>query len=688
MPGINIPGVSNKYNTTETVEKLMQIERIPLNREQKTLETYKSQQEAWRSINRKMTTLRDSAKTLYSFENPFNNKLTSSTDENAITATATRSASYDSFKVDVLQTAQTDRFLTAELDNDTKVPAGTYTYRVNDKSVSFRWKGGSLQEFSDALNRRGNDIIKTRVIGASKGKKTLAIESLRTGEENKLSFENDAKTFAETSGMIIKIKPKTVEFAQNKNELKVPLKSSEQITEQKRLPSLSNKNVTLTEKNIYVPPRNGFSISVPKSALENQENHIQFTISKKEVEDITVELNKAPEKPVLPDSGNANYRDVTIFNAPLENNIQEDAQEIPEILNSVQDKNILFAVLSDGTEKLIDTNEIFTQNEIKIDLKVKDFPGLQSFVVRNRNTGYGFNISSMKSFNPAENLGFIPQNAISRAQDAIIKYEGITIRRNTNDIDDVVPEVTLNLHDKTEKTATISIKPDVESAKDALITFVGNYNQAVTEINILSQTKPEIVEEISYLSDEEKEKEREKLGMFNSDSSLTSLKSSLQNAVTSKYNFSDSAQVTMLSQIGIATNASNYSGYTPSKLRGYLEIDEKKLDENLEKNLDDIKNLFGYDSDGDLIIDSGIGSRLDKQLTAYVQSGGIFSMKTSSLDSKIKNSEQKISKLENQLSEKEQELKSKYGQMEGTLNSLENQQNTINNFTNQQNKSR
>ena len=142
----------------------------------------------------------------------------------------------------------------------------------------------------------------------------------------------------------------------------------------------------------------------------------------------------------------------------------------------------------------------------------------------------------------------------------------------------------------------------------------------------------------------------------------------------------------MLSQIGIATNASNYSGYTPGKLRGYLEIDEKKLDETLEKHLDDIKNLFGYDSDGDLIIDSGIASKLDKQLTAYVQSGGIFSMKISSLDSKIKSSEQKISRLEIQLSEKEQDLQSKYGQMEGALNSLENQQNTINNFTNQQNK--
>ena len=51
------------------------------------------------------------------------------------------------------------------------------------------------------------------IIGASKGKKTLSIESLKTGEENRLSFEDDAKTFAETSGMIIKVKPKTTEFA-------------------------------------------------------------------------------------------------------------------------------------------------------------------------------------------------------------------------------------------------------------------------------------------------------------------------------------------------------------------------------------------------------------------------------------------------------------------------------------------
>jgi flagellar hook-associated protein 2 len=309
---------------------------------------------------------------------------------------------------------------------------------------------------------------------------------------------------------------------------------------------------------------------------------------------------------------------------------------------------------------------------------------MQSLVLRNRNTGYILNLTEIEAFNPSQNLGFIPQHPITIADDAIIKYEGITIKRPTNEIDDVVPEITLNIHDKTDKTATISIKPDIESAKDALITFVGNYNQAISELNILSQNKPEIIEELDYLSEEEKETERKKLGLFLSDSTLTSLKSNLQNTTSARYQFSDTAEVTMLSQIGIATNATNYSGYTPSKLRGYLEIDEKTLDTELEKHLDDVKNIFGFDSDGDLIIDSGIGYKLDKQLTAYVQSGGIFALKTSSLDSKIKSSEQKISRLESQLDDKEADLRNKYGRMEGTLNSLEGQQSTISNFSKQQ----
>ena len=48
MAGLNIPGVTDQYKTNETVEKLMQIERAPLTREQKQLDQYKAEKDAWR----------------------------------------------------------------------------------------------------------------------------------------------------------------------------------------------------------------------------------------------------------------------------------------------------------------------------------------------------------------------------------------------------------------------------------------------------------------------------------------------------------------------------------------------------------------------------------------------------------------------------------------------------------------
>lgn len=685
MAGINIPGVTNQYNTNETVEKLMQIERIPLTREQKTLDSYKAQQDAWRSVNRKMTELRDSVKTLYSFDNPFNNKITSSTEEYAITADATRKATYESFKVDVIQPATADRFLTSELDSDTKVPAGTYTYKINDKSITMRWKGGSLQDFSNALNRRGGELLKTRVIGASKGKKTLSIESQKTGSENRLTFEDDAKTFAESSGMIIRVKPKTIEFGTNRNDYR---NIQPETPEQERLPQISAANLKISGENVVVPPRGGYALSIPETVLGTPGTHIQFAIKKQDATDITIALNKQESRPVFPDSGTATFKDVTIRNAPIDASLPPEPEKKIKPLDPISTSDVLFVKMKDGSEKHISTPGLLSGEETKIDISLNDYKNIDSLVIKNRNTGISLSVTSVSALNPSENRGFVPQHAISSADDAIIKYEGITIRRPTNTIDDVVPEVTLNVFDKTEKTATIAVKPDVESAKEALITFVGKYNQSLAEINILSQNKPEIVEELDYLSSDEKKEKQEKLGMFSTDSSLTSLKSAMQTAASANYKFDEDAKITMLSQIGIATNATNYSGYTPSKLRGYLEIDEKKLDSELEKHLDDVRNMFGYDSDGDLIIDSGIGYKLDKQLTAYVQSGGVFAMKTSSLDARIKSSEQKIARLETQMDDKEAELRTKYGQMEGALNSLESQQNTIKNFSNSGNKNR
>ena len=684
MAGLNIPGVTDQYNTNDTVEKLMKIERIPLTREQNQLESLKTEKNAWRDINTKLSSLRDNTKTLYSFENPFNSKLTSSTEEYAITAEANRSASLQSFKVDVIQSASSDRFLTDELENDFKVPVGTYTYIVGEKQITFNWKGGTLKDFSNAINKRGNNIIKSSIIGASAGNKSLLIEAVPTGKENRLIFEDDAKTFAFDSGMVDKIKSQTQTFASSQTEI-LPVNKIE-YDEPVYMPPLSLTNTKYDEEKqtATVEPRGAYQVKVPEKILRDTDLHLQFTITQKETEDITPEINKTLIQPELPDAGTAEYGGIIISNNLSDTNLNLPP-EPPAPLEPVKTNSILYAVMEDGSEKEIPYTPAEDGKAAQIDVKLSEYPGLKAIAVRNLNTGTSYEISSFTALDPVKDLGYGPKHPVSTADDAIIKYEGITITRSSNKIDDVVPEITLNIHDKTEKTATIAVKPDTEASKAAIIEFVGKYNQAVAELNILSQNKQEIIDELDYLSPEEKEAEQKKLGLFQSDFSLTNIKSNMSSTLAARYLFSDTAEITMLSQLGIATNAGGYSGgYSQSKLRGYLEIDEKKLDDAISNHLDDIKMLFGYDSDGDLIVDTGIAYKLDKQISAYTQTGGILAMKTSSLDSKIKSSESKISKLENQMAKKEAELRNKYSQMEGSLNSLEAQQNTISNFTKQQ----
>lgn len=686
MAGLSIPGVNDKYKSNEIVEGLMKVERIPLTREQNHLEEIKKQQDAWRTVNQKMSSLRDSVKTLYSFDNPFNNKLASSTEEYAITATAGREAAYETFQVDVITPATADRFLSGEIEKNQKIPAGVYTYKTGDKTISMNWKGGKIEDFVTSLNKRGKDVIKASLIGVNKGNKALLIESLKTGAENRLEFKDAALNLAIDTKMIQKVVAKSDSFGSTMQEIKTP--ENVGTIEQEGLPFITSSSVKITQDGINVPPRGGFTLPVPADIAKDASKTLIFTVKAKNLPDITEALNKAPSAPDLSDSGNVTFQHITIDNNPASLEIpQADAPKIP--LEAIKTDSVLFARFEDGTERELKISaDAFTENGTTLKVNLSEYPGIRSIVMRNANTGVSYSVSKVESVDEKANLGYTPLNAVSTAGDAIIKYEGITITRPDNKIDDVIPHVTLNLSQATERTATIKIEPDVESAKDALINFVGRYNQIVAEINILSQNKPELISELDYLSSDEKKEFQERLGLFFGDFSLTNVKNSMQEIISGIYQESEYSEITMLSQIGISTNATNYSGYNPTKMRGYLEINEKVLDEQLKNNLDSVKTLFGYDSDGDLIIDSGIGVRLDKHLTAYVQSGGILANKTSTLDRQVKASEQKIAKLETQLDQKEAELKAKYGQMESTLNSLEGQSNSIQNFTNQQNRNR
>ena len=651
MADINIPGVSDKYKTNDLVKSLVEVERLPLKREEEKLDGLKTEQANWRRVNQYMSSLRESTRSLYSFNNPFNERIAESSDERSVTATADRDATVESFKIDVDQIATADRFLSGNIDKNTRIPEGTYQFTVGEKTITYRFKGGKISEFSEGLNKRGNGIIKSSIIGVSKNESALLIESLKTGEENKLIFENESLNLAIDLKMVQKIQGEKIEFAQN-----------------------INKNVN---------PETKIEIPLPESIKNSSGFAVEFKVTTNPVEDVTIVWNNRPTGPALPFAGNIQFHDIII------NNDQSDTTLPPEppkeLRFPVTDNSVLYIKKSDGT--ILPLESIPQDNETKeYTIKLNEYEGATSIIVDNKNTGKQVKLEELAAYNISANLGYEPLHPVSVAQNAKFRYEGIPMNRPTNEIDDVVPHVKLELHSPTDRTADISIKNDTESAKDALITFVGNYNQLMAELNIVTQNKPEIVDELEYFSEDESEKAKERLGVFQSEFTLKNSKSSLQQIITNSYMPEENATIKTLAQIGIASKTGTSTGTSAAQMRGYMEIDEKKLDEALEKNMAEIKNLFGYDTNDDKIIDAGIAYKMDQTLLAYVQTGGILAMKNTAIERDISNTETKIERLEVQVATKEAELKRKYGNMESTLNSLEAQSNSINNTFNQSNK--
>lgn len=646
MSDISIPGVTaSKYKTDELIQGLMKVERMPRERAAADLEDYKKEQSAWRDVNQQSSSLRDIARSLYSYNNPFSEKTGSSTDERAVTASATRDARDQSFRVTVNQLAESDAFLSNQVEKNAKVPPGDYSFSVGDISVSFSWKGGSYRDFITALNRRGTGVLQASLIQITPDTQSLLVESLKTGEKNRLVFSHDALKFALDTGLVKKKDTNVI-------------------------------NVSKTD--ISAGPKSSDTVDFSGPVKASRGLSLEYTVSetKKEAE-------TAPEIPPGPDLGNPGsltWQGITIRNASPETALPAEAPAIPQTpvndpdvlaLRSIRGVAIPLPAIPEGTENLTVT------------IPLAEYGDVDGMIVHNRNTDKTVTISNIRIYDPKAAGDYVPVNPVSVAQDAVVKYEGITIKRDTNEIDDLVPGVTMNLHEATGKTETIKIKPDTETAKESIIEFVGKYNRAMAELNILTQNKPEIISEIEYFTADEKKEETEKLGLMLGDTTLNGVKASLQRIASNSYKISGESGFNLLSQLGISTRATAGAGIDTSRLRGYLEIDEKKLDDALENHMDYVKALFGSDTDGDLIVDSGVGRELDNALTPYTQTGGIFAMRTSGLGTKISTTEKKIAQLDTQLADKEADLRNKYGQMEGTLSSLENQSSAISNFSKQ-----
>ena len=153
MSDISIPGVpgSSRFDTDKMIEALMAAERVGLDRMESRLEETRKEKGAWQTLNRNLSRVRESSRSLYGFENPFGERISILSDESILTATASREAVLESTEIIVKQLASRDRFLSRPLNDDFEVDSGKYTFAVGERKISFTFRGGDIEELADTI---------------------------------------------------------------------------------------------------------------------------------------------------------------------------------------------------------------------------------------------------------------------------------------------------------------------------------------------------------------------------------------------------------------------------------------------------------------------------------------------------------------------------------------------------------
>jgi flagellar hook-associated protein 2 len=674
MSDIYIPGVKSKYDSDKLIEGLMKLERVPKERAEKEVETLEGQKTVWQDVGRRISTLRESARSLFSFQNPFNERVAKSSDESVLTATATREATEQERSFLVKKLATADRFLSAPLAEDFKVPQGEYVFAVGETEIAVPFRGGSVKEFADAVMRRGKNKVAVSTIVVEPKTRSLVIESLETGAATLLGFKKDAEKLALEIGIAERVDDKERRFPLDDRSVKTGDPS----------------RISFNENALSVSAGGDARIPLSPGVRIQGSLTLEYEVESSLRKEDTAEESGPPPGPAIPSTGSISFGGVVVESDP--SIVPLPPWEPPTPPPRVDDQKVLRLSFSDDSSAYlapVRDDVGFERGQVRLS-EVAGASGkeLIAFEVINKNTHRTISLRSLRVFDPDARGGLKAKNPISVAGDAVLSMDGIEVSRGKNEIDDLIPGVKLSLQGTSDKRTKLDIEPDRETAKEAVISLVGNYNRLAAEINVLIRNDDKIIGELTYLNDDERADMQKKLGTMQGDVTLNQLRTSLQRSASASYPTSAERNMALLSQIGVSSDArrpGSGSGLDVSRLRGYLEIDEKTLEQALRERLPAVKELFGNDTDGDLIIDSGFAFAVDSLTKPFVETGGLVQLKTRTIDTKIAQEKRRIDTLDRQLLAKEEDLKRKYGAMEGALNRMERTSSSIDQFSSRNN---
>ncbi|GAA7778768.1 flagellar filament capping protein FliD [Helicobacter pylori] len=209
----------------------------------------------------------------------------------------------------------------------------------------------------------------------------------------------------------------------------------------------------------------------------------------------------------------------------------------------------------------------------------------------------GLNAGMVQSYEASQGTLFMSKN-LQKASDSAFTYNGVSITRPTNEVNDVISGVNITLEQTTEpnKPAIISVSRDNQAIIDSLTEFVKAYNELI----------PKLDEDTRYDAD------TKIAGIFNGVGDIRAIRSSLNNVFS--YSVHTDNGVESLMKYGLSLDD-----------KGVMSLDEAKLSSVLNSNPKATQDFF-YGSDskdmgGREIHQEGIFSKFNQVIANLIDGG-------------------------------------------------------------------
>ncbi len=643
MP-VTISGLSSDIDTEGIINKLVEAEKIPIKRLQEEKNLTEQQKKAWEIIKEEIIKFDKTVKELYGFRSVFQNKKEINNDY--FTLTPTRKAKISKHNIEIESLAQRHKIYTDPIPLDKNLNGIVFELSVGGTSVKVDGfsKGGTAKELVNTINNEAGDIVTAELIKTDSNNGIISIESKKSGAKNSINIIPEDSESAKVFGDIGLFSSKSSDSLTLNFDNKEPEAFS------------FVANGYDGSVSAIIESKSSTFYNLKNSISDSKEGKIGFVYKTSKVVNQNSEVSGNEIKKNI---GIVSIKDIVIHSADMLLNKITGKKEVEHksgnmvIILYDNDGNTQDIKISETAEWTPVENKISLENISKISIKNESNDNLliDNVSIKTKSKGTSF------------------KNVARNASDAKMKIDGIDVTRDKNDnIDDVIDGANITLKQTTEKPITADITIDDKQISDKLNEFIEQYNNIIDLLDEAGKTSENA---------EPGKSDKKNRGILSNDISLVNLKSKLRSTVISSYETSFKNQLAMLAQIGITTG--KWGTAWADIKKGHLQLDDSQLDVAINQFRDRLGEIFGYDTNSDKVIDTGVAFTLEKVLSPYIMPKGRIDGKISLAELTIKDTEKNIEKKEEDAEKYKEDLKEKFGKMESALQRLKGLSQAVNN---------